>query len=449
MEARIEQEKSRRVEEARKAFEQERPALSPEYALEVEAPLKRSDIHTFNELLQRVRQGSAPWPELTQRVDLFSEFYPVRLNELLSNLGKLERTEVDKLIRNGGSIGALSFELDGDEQARVEAEEVYKAWATGFARHKLDRENLRKVLGALGVPVRSLEQDKSGQGWTLFSETIDVREVCPVPHFGSRAQGRYRVVVLGDRASPEDLLQRIGDGTQHTATIVLSLTRSPGRFWPDLAKLSKEWIGVLGEYDTLIYVDQLLRSRRNPPKHHKLMVRQISALALWDLDLAGYLAAQSERVLFDVKTVLKSAREALDINAVLKDEAWEAGGSDQLDGAEMTLPFVLVERGDPERELSRRLWTAQAAELLPMIEVRRRELLKGLERHLVCPFNLDGVQVRSLDELEIGRLALATQRQGLRGDLRTRAEWLAGCRNKLAHLTALDSGDALDARMYG
>ncbi|MEO3712378.1 ATP-binding protein [Roseateles flavus] len=240
VEARIEQEKSRRVEEARQAFNKERPALSPEYAREVEAPLKRSDIHTFNELLQRVRQGSAPWPERTQRLDLFSEFYPVQLTELLANLGRLERTEVDKLIRNGGSIGAVSFELDGDEQARIEAEEVYKVWATGFGRHKLDRESLRKVLEALGVSVRSLEQDKAGQGWTLFTETIDDREVCPVPHFGSRAQGRYRVVVLGDRASPEDLLQRIGDSTQQTATIVLSLTRSPPRFWPDLAKLSKE-----------------------------------------------------------------------------------------------------------------------------------------------------------------------------------------------------------------
>lgn len=240
VEERIEQEKSRRVEEARQAFDQERPALSPEYALEVEAPLKRSDIHTFNELLQRVRQGSAPWPELTQRLDLFSEFYPIHLAELLTNLGNLERTEVDKLIRNGGSIGALSFELDGDEQARIEAEEIYKAWAIGFGRHKLDRESLRKVLVALGLPVRNLDQDKAGQGWTLSTETIDDREVCPVPHFGSRAQGRYRVVVLADRASPEDLLQRIGDSTQQTATIVLSLTRSPLRFWPDLAKLSKE-----------------------------------------------------------------------------------------------------------------------------------------------------------------------------------------------------------------
>jgi hypothetical protein len=211
----------------------------------------------------------------------------------------------------------------------------------------------------------------------------------------------------------------------------------------------RQWLGVLGEYDTLIYVDQLLRSSRRPPKHHKLMVRQISALALWDLDLAGYLASQPEGVLFDVKTVLSAARAALDIEAALKDEAWEGGGSDQVDGADMTHPFVLLERGDPERELSRRLWTAQAAELLPMIEIRRRELLKGLERQLVCPFDLDGVQVRSLGELEIGRLALATQRHGLRGGLRTRAEWLAGCRNKLAHLTALNSGDALDGRMYG
>ncbi len=211
----------------------------------------------------------------------------------------------------------------------------------------------------------------------------------------------------------------------------------------------RQWTGVMGEYDILVYVDQLLRSSRKPPRHHKLMVRQISALALWDLDLAAYLADQPERVLFDVKTVLEAARAALDASAALKDEAWESGGSDQVDGADMTHPFVLVERGDPERELSRRLWTAQAAELLPMIELRRRELLKGLDRHLVCPFNLDGVQVRSLDELEIGRLALATQRKGLKGELRIRAEWLAGCRNKLAHLTALGSGDALDARMYG
>lgn len=210
----------------------------------------------------------------------------------------------------------------------------------------------------------------------------------------------------------------------------------------------KPWVGVLGEFDTLIYVDQLLRSSRKPPKHHKLMVRQISALALWDLDLASYLAAQPESILFDVRAVLQAARAALDKGCALSEIRWENGGSDQVDGVEMVHPFVLVEKGDPEQELSRRLWTAQAAELLPLIEIRRRELLKGLERHLVCPFTLDGYPVSSLDELEIGRLAYAAHSHGLKGDLKIRAEWLAGCRNKLAHLTALKSVEALDSRMY-
>lgn len=237
---RIEQEKRRRVDEARQAFDHERPTLSAEYANEVEAPLERSDIHTFNELLQRVRQGSAPWPELNRRRDTFSEFYPAHLTELVTNLAKIERTDVDKLVRHGGAIGSLSFDLDGDEQARIEAEEIYKIWAIGITRRKLDRDGLKKLLEALGVPVLNLEQDRTGQGWALFTEPINDREVCPVPHFGSRAQGRYRVVVLAERVSPEDLIQRIGDHAQQTATIVLSLARSPQRFWPDLAKVSKE-----------------------------------------------------------------------------------------------------------------------------------------------------------------------------------------------------------------
>lgn len=210
----------------------------------------------------------------------------------------------------------------------------------------------------------------------------------------------------------------------------------------------RPWTGVLGELDTLIFVDQLLRSKNKPTKHHKLIVRQISALALWDLDLATYLAAQPEASLFKAIEVLQAARAELDKDCSLKEGRWEHGGSDQIDGTEMVHPFVLVDKGDPERELKRRLWTAQAAELLPLIEIRRRELLRGLGRHLVCPFNLDGYSVTSLEELEIGRLAYAAQKHKLKGELRERAELLAGCRNKLAHLTELKSDEAMSSWMY-
>lgn len=236
----IEEQKSRRIEAARGDFEREKSSLSEEVANQVEAPLSRSDIHTFNELMQRVRLGMEPWPQRDLRRDAFREFFPTVQIELLGQLAKLDPADVDKLIRLGGTVGQISFDLEGDTQARQDAEAVYRAWASSVGRRGMARENLRKILDALGLPVRTLDQDRLGTGWSLQTTSIVDREVCPVPHFGSRAQGRYRVVVLADRLTPEDLLQRIGESSQQTATLVFVLSRCPARFWHELARLSKE-----------------------------------------------------------------------------------------------------------------------------------------------------------------------------------------------------------------
>lgn len=210
------------------------------------------------------------------------------------------------------------------------------------------------------------------------------------------------------------------------------------------------WSGVFGELDALTYVDQQLRAYRKPARHHKLMVRQIAALALWDLELADYLVGQPEREVFNISGILKSARKALGYEGRVVEGNWESGGSDNFDGVELLHPFALLELGDPTKELNRRVWGAQAAELLPLIEMRRRELARRLERHIPCPFWIDGTrQVGSLDELEIGSLAYATKTQGVKGELRDKAEWLASCRNTLAHLSSLDDASAMDSRLHG
>ena len=220
-----------------------------------------------------------------------------------------------------------------------------------------------------------------------------------------------------------------------------------------------EWRGVIGELEILMYVDQRLRKLRQPSRHHKLIVRQIAALALWDLDLADFLLGQPEQEMFDVRAALQAGRRLLGRNGVPASAAWEHGGSDQFDGVEMQHPFVLIDQGDPDDELKRRSWTAQAAELLPQIELRRRALAKALEKYIPCPFWIDQkdlrqrqapmqVLVRSLDELEIGSLAYVARNKGSHSELRDRAEWLANCRNELAHLKLLSAIDALDPRLY-
>jgi hypothetical protein len=209
------------------------------------------------------------------------------------------------------------------------------------------------------------------------------------------------------------------------------------------------WSGVFGELDTLIYVDQRLRRNHKPALHHKLIVRQIAALALWDIDLADYLVDQPERDVFEIQAILKAARLALGRGEGPMGSNWESGGLDHFDGVEMRHPFALLDGGDPAKELQRRMWTAQAAELLPLVEVRRRELIQSLEQYVSCPFWIDGKrEIRSLHELEIGSLAYVSQTRRVRSELRERAELLARCRNTLAHLGLLRDGDALDPRLY-
>ncbi|WP_295537866.1 hypothetical protein [uncultured Pseudacidovorax sp.] len=210
------------------------------------------------------------------------------------------------------------------------------------------------------------------------------------------------------------------------------------------------WSGLFGELDTLVYVDHRMRMRRKPTRHHKLIVRQIAALALWDLDLADHLVDQPEADIFDAELALRAGRTALGREAKPMQANWEAGGVDSIDGIKLLHPFVLLDQGDPSGELRRRLWAAQAAELLPLVEMRRRDLLQSLARHINCPFWIDGGkrQVRSLEDLEIGSLAYVTQKHDIRGDLRDRAEWLARCRNTLAHLGLLSGADALSPRWH-
>lgn len=218
---------------------------------------------------------------------------------------------------------------------------------------------------------------------------------------------------------------------------------------PGAALALRTWFGVFGELDTLIYVDQRLRARRTRVRHHKLLVRQIAALALWDLELADFLISQPEQDLFEPKAVLLTGRDALRRGQPPIGAEWEHGGVDQFDGVEMVHSFVLLDQGDQKLELIRRLWSAQAAELLPLIELRRRELAKGLERHVKCPFWLGGDrQVRSLEELEIGPLAHVARTNDVDPNLRDRADRLAEYRNTLAHLKLLGCGEALDSRLH-
>ena len=216
------------------------------------------------------------------------------------------------------------------------------------------------------------------------------------------------------------------------------------------AALSLEiWTNVLSELDTLTYVDQLIRQAQKITPYHKLIVRQIAAIALWDLEFAEFLVEQPTPDLFNVYEIVKRGQEAFQTRGFVVSGTWEDGGADKVDENELMHSFVLIDKQDPSGELNRRVWAVQAAELLPAIEMRRRASLDSLRRYISCPFWLDSERkVTSLEELEIGSLAFAAHTHKAPRELSDKIQWLANCRNSLAHLKTLNAASALDRRLY-
>jgi hypothetical protein len=287
------------------------------------------------------------------------------------------------------------------------------SWVDWSIESLFERLSPHQVIAIDGVT------DVNWAAWRAFLRDFEVAS-------RRRASDERAVLLLFARGVPQKRLQIAG------AALALEV-----------------WAGVFGELDMLVYVDQQLRMSREAPRHHKLIVRQIAALALWDLELANVLVEHPSSDLFNVSDILQAARKALQHRGFEVAGSWEQGGIDSFDGVELVHPFVLIEQGDPRGELKRRLWTAQAAELLPLIELRRRDVARSLQRHIACPFWIDSDRkVNALDELEIGSLAYAAHTHKVAGQVRETVQWLADCRNALAHLQVLSAPMALDSRLH-
>jgi len=205
------------------------------------------------------------------------------------------------------------------------------------------------------------------------------------------------------------------------------------------------WDGVVGEADVFSYVTQAWRSRGRPiDAQAKLMARIITRLALWDFDLADRLLTLDPRILFDPDAALRAAIERDPAYERLGD-TWEEGGSAQFDGDEMRHAVALLRLGDRDTELSMRLWAAQAAELLPALELNRRHLAKRMkDARLPLPVTLNGETIHDPGDIEIGPLLRLAREYRVPRDIVRLAEkyWLL--RNKLAHLEPLSADEALD-----
>lgn len=212
---------------------------------------------------------------------------------------------------------------------------------------------------------------------------------------------------------------------------------------PSLSSLA--WDGVVGEADVFNYIIQSWRQRgRTVDPEAKLLARIITRLALWDFDLVDGMLDLDPRELFDPGSAVRSTSTALPALQQI-GVTWETGGVAEFDGERLLHSVVLLRSGDPNGELAMRLWAAQAAELLPALEISRRHLAKRMKNaRMRLPTKLNGELIYDLVDVEIGPLLHLARVNRLPPDIVRVAEKYWKLRNKLAHLCPLDADEALD-----
>ena len=160
-------------------------------------------------------------------------------------------------------------------------------------------------------------------------------------------------------------------------------------------------------------------------------LRRFARVAAWDLDVAERLLNEDDDDIIDPVRVLRSiAREVGWTSTTPAD--WALGTASET-GA---IHAALASLDNPPREVHRRIWSAEASVLLPIIDEQRNEIIRDNRRRIVTHLNMDGDTTDPLD-LDIGRLMGLVQRPGFSRHVYNRVRRLHQARNDLSHLTPL------------
>ena len=234
------------------------PPDSSRYATILDA-IGRGDIITANELIdQRDATDAASAGERNSRRQPFSDFYPKRSEAIREAIESQSPGLIIQQIATADELGGMTLTAVPHER-RKSAKRMLTAWydlnRAGRLRDSAGEE-IETLFSEIGFIVRHVQltrrDDRDIGESILETEPLDRRERCPIPEFGSSANGKYRILFLWKSPTEEDILQHAGNSGRRGATIVLYFGVLNKSRRAELARLARE------RGRSLLIVDDLL-----------------------------------------------------------------------------------------------------------------------------------------------------------------------------------------------
>lgn len=233
----IRQRERQQVAECRRRLEHELPPDHPARARIAEV-LDRGDVLTAHEWIDLALKGENP-PPAAPVEDHFVRFFS-RVRDLDSRLERQSHREViDAVAHRDPRFDRELVRITGAEAAR--AASALRTWHELKRSRSGESELLREILDFLGFELSEVVPvpGQRDRWYRVKTRPLADRHVCPVPHYGSRAAGRYMLLCAWDRPNEEVLLRDVSEHSQD-AVIVLFFGRLTEVRRRNLARLCRE-----------------------------------------------------------------------------------------------------------------------------------------------------------------------------------------------------------------
>ena len=283
--------------------------------------------------------------------------------------------------------------------------------------------------------------------------TASITELAAIDSF----QGRLiwiEKIDLGAWSDWSRFLRAYSDACRNVDTLsrtvfVVLLSGEPviGEVPEEVALVRCDFRGAVDTLDLFAFALQQLPASVKCREHRALLAHTVAQVAQWDSVLAERLLALPLAETLSPEGALR--QYALDRGWTADTpECWENG---TVDGPteRPTVHSALLEVCGASRSVRQRIWAAQAAVLLPLVEERRVGLVGRYGRYLELPIKTeDGKWVDDPLDLEVGLLAWYLDRPGNPWRLRKQVRRLRDVRNKLAHMEPLEPAQALHRMLF-
>jgi len=227
----------------------------------------------------------------------------------------------------------------------------------------------------------------------------------------------------------------------HRTVICLCATGFPADlpFIDDVCLSKHNFCNYVSSLDMFLYVSGQLKRKCMKDLQRKLIASIVTNIAFWDPVVSDRLLDEGFDTILQPDSILRSIANERGWDCREVGPSWENGMKNIFDGAERMHSSALMLFG-AEREIRRRIWSAQIGVLLPFIEEKRAEIIENIGQKIKPPFRIRTCEtVQDINDVEIGQLPILLINHGIRVEQKA---WrvinlLKFIRNSLAHLETL------------